>query len=443
MAQFKRKDAYALMQLVVKELTGQDIGNVVDTEGFISAGSLAATYDTDEIFNAMTIVYARMRMAVRSYNAKLWLIDSIDNDMYSNRMRKISVYSSLALPSGHFNTDIYTNLAAGFDNGTNPSGGVDQSTGSMFEQHPMYPLEVSFSGSSTWQDALTRYVDQIKICLTNESEWLAFWNGIAAQKNNDIELQKESWNRMTLLGRIGYALAIGDSSSALAGAMTRVNLTKLFNDTFGTQYLSQDLRTTYLQDFIEFMTYTIKDYSDMLTRPSIYFHAAPIYTDSQSVDHVILRHTPKDKQRFMMFAPFWNRAKAMVFPEIFNPQYIEEKNFEAVDFWSAFSTDVDTRALVNVKVTVPGWLESMITSGVTTVDTAYTAENIYVIGCLYDVDAVMTSYQLDSVIPSPIEARKGYITDWYTMARNAISDPTENFIVFTMEDYEFPEDDGE
>jgi hypothetical protein len=33
-----------------------------------------------------------------------------------------------------------------------------------------------------------------------------------------------------------------------------------------------------------------------------------------------------------------------------------------------------------------------------------------------------------------LTARKGYITDWYTFARNAISDPTENFIVFTMED---------
>ena len=429
MAQFKRKDGYALMTLVVKELTGQDIGNIVDTEGFISAGSLIADYTTDEIFNAIGIVYGRLRIAVRSYNAKLWLINSIDNDMYSNRTRKISVYSNFPLPSGHFNTDIYTNLAAGFDNGTNSGA----STGSMFEQHPMYPLEMNFAGSATWQDALTRYIDQIKICFRDENEWLAFWNGIATQKNNDIELQKEAYNRMALLGRIGYALAIGDTASNINGAMTKVNLTKAFNDYFGTSYTSAQLRTTYLKEFCEFLTVTVKDYSDMLTRPSVYFHAAPVYTDSQSVDHVILRHTPKDKQRLMFFGPFWNRAKAMVMPEIFNPEYIDMGNFESVDFWSANSTDVDTRALVNVKVTVPGWLESLITNGVTTVDTAYTAEDIYVLGCLFDVDSVMTSYQLESVEPAR-EARKGYITDWYTFARNSISDPTENFIVFTMED---------
>ena len=41
MAQFKRKDGYALMTLVVKELTGQDIGNIVDTAG------LSSTYAAD------------------------------------------------------------------------------------------------------------------------------------------------------------------------------------------------------------------------------------------------------------------------------------------------------------------------------------------------------------------------------------------------------------
>ena len=56
----------------------------------------------------------------------------------------------------------------------------------------MYPLEMNFAGSTTWQDALTRYIDQIKICFRDESEWLNFWNGIATQKISDIEMQKEA-----------------------------------------------------------------------------------------------------------------------------------------------------------------------------------------------------------------------------------------------------------
>ena len=435
MAQFKRKDGYALMRVVIKELTGVDTGNIIDTQGFINAGSLAADYSTDEIFNTLTLVYARMRVAVRDYKAKLWLIDAIDNDMYANRMRKISVYSSLPLPSGHFNTNLYTNLAPYFDNGTNPSGGTDQSTGSMWEQHPMFPLEMSFAGSTTWQDALTRYKDQIKIAFTNESEWLSFWNGIASQKNNDIELQKEAWNRMTLLGRMALAAAIGDASSSIKGAATKINMTYEFNQYFNTSYTSAQLRTTYLKEFLEFFISNFKDYSDLMERPSIAFHATPVYTDVAGEDHVILRHTPKDKQRFMLFNAYWRKAEAMVMPEIFNDGYLDfEKQFEPVDFWQNFGPSIADRASINVNVVVPGWLESLITSGNTTVDTEYHAEIDYVLGVLYDVDSVMVSHQLTDVSTSPVEARKGYYTSWYTMAKNSISDPTENFILFYMAD---------
>ena len=441
MAQFKRKDGYALMRLVIKELTGQDVGTIIDTKGFINAGSLAADYKTDEIFDALTTVYTRTRMAVRNYKAKLWLIDSIDNDMYANRLRKISVYSSLPLPSGHFNTDLYTNLAAYFDNGTNPSGGVDQSTGSMWEQHPMYPLELHFDGSTTWQDALTRYKDQIKNCFLNESGWLEFWNGVAAQKNNDIELQKEGWARMTLLGRMALAMAIGDPASDIAGACTAINMTKAFNDYFNpvTPYTTAELLTTYLKEFTEFFVSTFKDYSDLMERPSIAFHATPVYTDVAGEDHVILRHTPKDKQRFMLFNAYWRKAEAMVMPEIFNDVYLDfEKQFEPVDFWQNFGPSIDDRAAINVNVVVPGWLESLITSGLTTVDTEYAAKIDYVLGVLYDVDSVMVSHQLTDVSTTSVEARKGYYTSWYTMAKNSISDPTENFILFYMADPEEP-----
>jgi hypothetical protein len=58
----------------------------------------------------------------------------------------------------------------------------------------------------------------------------------------------------------------------------------------------------------------------------------------------------------------------------------------------------------------------------------------YVVGMLYDEDALMVDYQLETTNTSPLEARKGYRTQWYTFAKNAISDLTENGIVFYMAD---------
>ena len=83
----------------------------------------------------------------------------------------------------------------------------------------------------------------------------------------------------------------------------------------------------------------------------------------------------------------------------------------------------------------------MITSGVTTSDTAYVFNPDYVLGCLYDKDALMTDFQLEAADQTPLEARKRYISTWYTFAKGAIGDPSENFVLFVMSANE-PADDN-
>ena len=56
----------------------------------------------------------------------------------------------------------------------------------------------------------------------------------------------------------------------------------------------------------------------------------------------------------------------------------------------------------------------------------------YVLGILYDEDAVMIDYQFDSAYTTPIEARKGYRNTFWHMRKNAISDLTENGILFYL-----------
>ena len=228
------------MNAVMAQLTGQESFQVVDAQGFMDAGKLAMEYKTDEIFNALPIVGARLFTATRPYKAPLWLIDSINSGYFNNRIRKISYYSTWALPSGAFNTDLFTNLADGFDNGENPNNlGAAQSTKDMYEQHPVHPLEMNFMNSTVWQDCLTRYEDQIKIAFSSEDEWARFWAGVLTEKGNDIEQRKEAHNRLTLLSRMGLAAAMGQG--ATAGASTVIDLTAGFNAKFGTNYTGAQL----------------------------------------------------------------------------------------------------------------------------------------------------------------------------------------------------------
>ena len=424
-----RKDGYALMNAVMAQLTGQDNFSVIDAQGFMDAGKIAMTYSTDEIFNALTIVGARLFTATRPYKAPLWLIDSINSGYFNNRIRKISYYSTWALPSGAFNTDLMTNFADGYGNdasGENPAGTKDQ-----YEQHPVHPLEMNFANSIVWQDCITRYEDQIKIAFSGEDEWARFWAGVLTEKGNDIEQRKEAHNRTTLLSRMAIAGAIGDSNSAIKTLGTVVDLTAAYNARFGTSYTGAQLRTTYLKEFLAFFISEFKVISNMMTKRSLFYHAAPKLTLADG-DHYILRHTPKSEQRLMMYTPFWEQAKAQVMPEIFNTEYLKPEQFESVDFWQTFSLADSDKVAIDFKVTVPGWLEDMITGGQTTVDTPYEFKSDYVLGVLFDKDAVLTDFQFEAARTTYPEARKNYVNTWIDIGLGSVGDPSENFVVLVM-----------
>lgn len=424
------RDCHVLMNLLVKEATGQDAQiQVVDSSTFVSAGEQVLATGTENVLNSLSLVLGRTFMAVRPYKAKLAIINALNTDMYSNRMRKISFYSREAQASGDFNTQLFTNLAKDFDNGEN---GVDAVTGdpvstkSMWVQNPAVPLEMNFGGQSTWEDSTTVYEYQLKNCFRSEEDFSQFVAGIMTEKGNDIESQKEAFNRMTILNHIA---GVYDLDTAAANGRV-VNLTAAFNARFGTAYTSAQLRSTYLKEFLAFFVATFKEQSRLMTYRSAKYHWSPAKTvGSQS--YVLLRHTPYDRQRVMLYQPLFTEAEAMVLPEIFRPEYLDiNTQYEGVDYWQNFNAG----AAIDVVPAIPNTAGTAQTVGAE-------VELDYVVGMIYDADAIMIDYQLEAASTTPLEARKHYRNMWWSFSKNAISDFTENCVIFIMADP--ASDDGE
>ena len=135
-----------------------------------------------------------------------------------------------------------------------------------------------------------------------------------------------------------------------------------------------------------------------------------------------------------MFRPLFRKAEAIVMPEIFSPEYLRMENYEGVDFWQSNTTDADRP---KVKVRVPFYNKS---TGVQ--ESSGNIELDYVVALLTDVDGMLVDYQLDSAYSTPVEARKGYRNLWLHFAKNAITDPTENSILFYMDDTGVVVNDG-
>lgn len=408
------RDCHALMNLLVKEATGQNAEiQVVDSSTFVSAGETVLATGTENVLNALSLVLGRTFMAVRPYNAKLALINAINTGEYSHRMRKISFYSREAQASGDWNTQLYTNLADGFTNGQNIDDGTAQSTKSMWEQNQPVPLEMNFAGQSVWEDSTTVYEYQLQLAFRSESDFAEFVGGIMTERGNDIESQKEAFNRLTLLNFMAGVYDLNQSGSV-------VNLTAEFNSEFGTAYTSAQLRTTYLKEFCMFLSARIKIDSDMLTNRSVKAHWSP-----EKEGYALLRHTPKDRQRLMLYNPLMIKTQAYVFPELFNEQYLNMDNYEGVMYWQ----NENDPSAIKVTPAIPD------TTGETGTQTAGDPVSLdYVVGMLYDVDALMVDYQLERSASTPLEARKGYRNLWWTFSKNAINDFTENAIIYVMED---------
>lgn len=417
---FNPTDAHVLMNALVNQATGQTGLTVVDTSTFVSAGERVLASGVENTINSLGIVIGRTLMAVRPYKAKLAIINALNTGLYTSRLRKISYYSKGAQASGDWNTQLFTNLNMGFTNGQNPDAeGAAQSTKSMWEQNAPVVLENNFGGRSVWEDSITLYEDQLKVAFRGEAEFMEFVGGIMTERGNDIESQKEAFNRMTLLNHIAgvYDLSASMPKSA-------VNLTALYNETYDTTYTSEELRTTYLADFLKFFVAQFKLASDYMTNRSSQYHWSPAKSVG-GVDYVLLRHTPKNKQRAMLFNPLFVNARANVLPDIFNPQYLDINNFEPVDYWQSFTTP----AAINVTPAIPD------VSGTGASQTVGAPVSIpYVVGVLFDEDAVMVDYQLESSNTTPLEARKRYRNLWWTFSKNAINDFTENFVLFYMAD---------
>ena len=411
-------DAYALINAVYDAATGQD-GNLtaVDTSSFISVGESILRTGTENTLNALSLVLGRTFMAVRPYEAKLRILNTLDSGLYANRVRKISYYSRKASASGAFNTNLYTNHAMGFDNGSNPAGTppVAQSLPTMWEQNQPIPMEFNFGGSSVWDDWTTIYKWQLQQAFRSESEFVDFVAGIMTEKGNDIESEKEAFNRATLLN---FMAGIYDLNSVTGGA---IDMVAAFNTKMGTSYTGTQLRSTYLKEFTMFVVSFIRLLSDTLENRSKKYHWSPTKT-IDGVSYELLRHTPKSKQKLLLYKPFLYDMEAMVMPEIFNDEYLKIENFEGVTFWQ----DELVPAGINITPAIPD------TSDPTQQIQGTAVSLDYVLGVLYDEDAILVDYQLDDALTSPIEARKSYYNMFWHFRRNAINDFTENAILLYM-----------
>jgi hypothetical protein len=125
-------------------------------------------------------------------------------------------------------------------------------------------------------------------------------------------------------------------------------------------------------------------------------------------------------------------AEGMVMPEIFNDEYLDlDTQYQGISYWQCNDSET-VRSQVQV---VPAIVEADTSDAAYGTQVAGASVSLdYVVGMICDVDAMLTDFQIETARTTSVEARKGYRNTWLHIAKNGICDPTENTILFIMDD---------
>lgn len=415
-------DACVIMQNFVKEATGQTVQiSAEDTSSFTSAGNLVMQTGYENVTESLSIITGMSLIAVRAYVGRASIIRAESFDVYKTRKRKISYYSKLPQKTGAWNTQEYPkNLGMDRDN---TAGSDGKGSPSMWVQNPPVTLEMNFEGFDTWDDSYTMYKKAFKLAMTSAEEFAKFIQGMLTEKGNDIESQKEAYDTMVLCN---YLAALYDAEKILSNGMA-VNMTKAFNDWYNTNYTSAQLRTTYLKEFTMFLVAFIKNLSNDFERRTAKRHWSPA-KQINGVDYVLLRHTPKANQKMVMLSRFWKLVEASVLPEIFNDEYLKIENFEELTYWQNDSDGEEAKLKIYPSLPDIAGTNSGLQVKGDLVDLPY------VLGALFDEDAVMTWYDMEDADSTPLEAKKKFWNLIWNFNKSNISDLTEQGCLLYMAD---------
>lgn len=413
------KDCHNMINYMVADITGQtNATRVSDTSSFVSAGETLLTYATENVLNSLALLIGRILIASRPYSGKFDIIKSISSGVFSNRLEKISYYADSAMAAGAFNTDLYTNLAEGFTAGQNPDANGDpQSVKSQYEQHRLTPLTMYFGGRNAWLYGLTFDEVAYKDAFRDENAFNEYVSGQIIEHRNTIETGLESYRRMTFLN---YIAGIYDMQSKMPGSV--IDLVAEFNTKNATTYTREELLTVYQDDFYAFFVETVKLISKRLEHRSVRYHWTPTKQDASGNNLVLLRHTPRSRQKMALLSEFMISAEATVMPKIFNDQYLDVNNYESVDFWQF--EDPGLNASINITPAIPDANGGQEKGNAVVLP--------YVLGAIWDEDACLVDVMMDRVATSPLEAKKLYRTTWLHYLRGSINDFTENGVLLIL-----------
>ena len=189
-------------------------------------------------------------------------------------------------------------------------------------------------------------------------------------------------------------------------ASHRIDLLAKYNTVKGTSLTPAAALIT--EDFLKFCSYQIALYAKRMSRMSINFNVGAKE-----------RFTPESRRKVVLLSDFAEAIGPYTLAGAFNKEDIRFPDFDSVPFWQGNdqgSYDLDEVSAINVKLP---------SDGTTTVSQAY------IIGCIFDRDALGVS-NLNKRVTTNYNPKAEFTSSWFKFELGSFIDTNEQMLVFTI-----------
>lgn len=388
-----------VLTAITNQATGVNNIAPIDTASFVSVANTALKKGYDPLATAISQVLSRTIFSVRPYSRKFNGLN-VSNQRYGNHVRKLLTIDK------PFEADDRLKLVDG--------ASIDQ-----YKVNKPKVLQTNFYGASQYQKSVTIYKDQLDCAFSSPDEFASFISMVMQNASDMIEQAHEETARATinnLISGIYAAETTAGTGAKSNGGKRAINLLFLYNQTTGGSLRVADVfKPANFEFFIKFAFSTINTLADLMTDRNTLF-------SSQLTSYEIIRHTPKNRMKFYLYADLVNKINSEVYSTVFNPDFLKLVDFEKVNFWQSSLNPSQIKSKP-VMLNKDGELGN---PGAVTIDNVF--------GVLFDEEAAGYTTVNEWSQPSPFNAKGGYYNQFWHFTDRYWNDFTENAIVFYVAD---------
>ncbi len=390
------QDVRELMELAIDMATGQTLVSEVNTQNFTTVAERALSISTEAALSAFTNVLMSTVFNVDTYEGEFNFLN-LGTQRWGEYARELTPFYLDSVPAKWNWTNVQNWIAEG-------------ETIDHYEIHKRQWLQLNTLGRKTIQRHETTFKEQLDSAFHNLGEFREYLMGNIKMFNNEHRMDMDSESRMTLLNYMGALYNLGQY----------VDLVATYNREMGTEYTRQELLSDYLESFLKYIVSEIDIYSGFFNNMDALYHVQLTGLPP------ILNACPPARQKLVLYAPFFSKAKTMVYPSLYHPNFAQINTFTGVNYWQS-NADRDERTMIQV---TPNQLDPATGNSVNGDMVALP----YVLGALFDSRACGVSYKFVDALTTPINTRGRYFNTTRTSSFNSLNNLTKKGLLFILGD---------